>query len=201
MYCPNQNSPEWKKQKELLGEDVAFFAWDKNNGRSLEFAPNGEKSILFDELSKEYGEKKAYDIISKTHTKEFKDWFESKGGVYSSPEYKLADKVRKILKLRGIDKSFNVSDTNYGKSMYFTVYDDSTNKLLSKIRISDHSVSNIDRIFDEQHESNYHDRNDTHGHEDVVDDHIAHRHNEEGETGHLHTHPGKHFLEFRDDKQ
>ena len=37
-------------------------------------------------------------------------------------EYELAQKVRDILKLRGIDKNFSVSNTDFGNSMYFTVY-------------------------------------------------------------------------------
>jgi len=82
-----------------------------------------------------------------------------RGGVYNSPEYRLANKVQSILSERGINKNFTISETDFGNSMYFTVYGENTNEPKSKIRISDHSVSNKDRIFGEQHESSNSDPN------------------------------------------
>src|ERR1017187_3014153 len=74
-YCPNKNDKDFKKMVEHLGEDLAYHVWDKNGGNSVEYAPNGEKSIMFESLKNELGEKKAYEVAAKTHSKAFKEWF------------------------------------------------------------------------------------------------------------------------------
>src|ERR1035437_2321977 len=74
-YCPDINSKDFKKMVEHLGEDLAYHVWDKNGGNSVEYAPNGEKSIMFESLKNELGEKKAYEVAAKTHSKAFKEWF------------------------------------------------------------------------------------------------------------------------------
>ena len=74
-YCPDINSKDFKKMVEHLGEDLAYHVWDKNGGNSVEYAPNGEKSIMFESLKNELGEKKAYEVAAKTHSKAFKQWF------------------------------------------------------------------------------------------------------------------------------
>ena len=78
--------------------------------------------------------------------------YDSRGGMYNSAEYKTANKVQQELKRRGIDKPPSMSQTHFGTSMYFTVYGDNMNVPKLKIRISDHSVKNFDRIWNEQHE-------------------------------------------------
>lgn len=50
MYkCPNKNLPEWKELEKVVPE-VAYTIWDMNNGHGIDKAPNGEPSILFDNL-------------------------------------------------------------------------------------------------------------------------------------------------------
>jgi hypothetical protein len=50
-FCPNLSNKKVKQEfdelKNLFGEDIAYFLWDKNNGYSLDMAPNGANSILF----------------------------------------------------------------------------------------------------------------------------------------------------------
>jgi len=63
------------------------------------------------------------------------------------------DKIAELIKKEGYDVSVNYSSTDFGRSNYIYVYDSdyfNNNKKL-KIRISDHSVSNYDRIFNEYH--------------------------------------------------
>lgn len=50
MYkCPNKNLPEWKELERVVPE-VAYTVWDLNNGHGIDKAPNGEPSILFQDL-------------------------------------------------------------------------------------------------------------------------------------------------------
>lgn len=50
MYkCPNKNLPEWKELERVVPE-VAYTVWDLNNGYGIDKAPNGEPSILFQDL-------------------------------------------------------------------------------------------------------------------------------------------------------
>lgn len=77
----------------------------------------------------------------------------NRGGVYNSPEYKLAKTVRSILESRGVNINFNISNTDFGNSMYFTVFGENLTSPKLKVRISDHHVTNFDRVFGEQHES------------------------------------------------
>lgn len=55
MYkCPNKNLPEWKELEKVVPE-VAYTIWDMNNGHGIDKAPNGEPSILFDNLIQKLG--------------------------------------------------------------------------------------------------------------------------------------------------
>ena len=51
---------------------------------------------------------------------------------------------------RGIENHFSVSSTDFGTSCYFTFYKNESDKYV--IRISDHSVENTTRLFNERHE-------------------------------------------------
>lgn len=54
MYkCPNKNLPEWKELERVVPE-VAYTIWDMNNGYGIDKAPNGEPSMLFQNLLKEF---------------------------------------------------------------------------------------------------------------------------------------------------
>lgn len=48
-FCPNINSSEWKELVDAVGENKAYYLWDANNGNSLDYAPDGAQSNLFQE--------------------------------------------------------------------------------------------------------------------------------------------------------
>ena len=110
-YCPDINSKDFKKMVEHLGEDLAYHVWDKNGGNSVEYAPNGEKSIMFESLKNELGEKKAYEVAAKTHSKSFKEWF---------GDSKVVDKNgQPLVVYHGTDKTFNKIKQNKGSQGLF----------------------------------------------------------------------------------
>ena len=79
--CPNFNIPEVKQEfdelKSVLGENVAYYVWNENNGYSLDYAPNGAQSKLFQDLFDYYKDRnKAIEAKAKTLSKEFKQWFQ-----------------------------------------------------------------------------------------------------------------------------
>src|ERR1035437_1086439 len=111
-YCPDINSKDFKKMVEHLGEDLAYHVWDKNGGNSVEYAPNGEKSIMFESLKNELGEKKAYEVAAKTHSKSFKEWF---------GDSKVVDKNgQPLVVYHGTDKDFNEFGNKKGDGFWFT---------------------------------------------------------------------------------
>ena len=79
--CPNFNIPEVKQEfdelKSVLGENVAYYVWNENNGYSLDYAPNGAQSKLFNDLYDYYKDRsKTIQAKAKTLSKSFKQWFE-----------------------------------------------------------------------------------------------------------------------------
>src|SRR5690554_1562601 len=50
--CPNYKSPEWKAHLGAVGEDYASATWSLNGGNPLNLTPDGNKSDLFDRISK-----------------------------------------------------------------------------------------------------------------------------------------------------
>lgn len=92
-------------------------------------------------VGQKYGSKKVED----------KKDLSEKIGSDETPQYKTAKEVQGLLKERGIDKTFTVSQTGWGNSMYFNVSDEKTGERKLKVRISDHPVTNTDRVFGEQH--------------------------------------------------
>ena len=56
--CPNFSNKQVKKEfdelVDVFGEDTAYFLWDKNEGYSLDKAPNGADSKLFQSLLDNY---------------------------------------------------------------------------------------------------------------------------------------------------
>lgn len=81
------------------------------------------------------------------------DEVETRLGIYQTSEYKLSKKIQNILSDRGVKIVPTLSETNFGNSIYFVVYPEDSFTPKLKVRISDHGVSNRDRIFNEQHES------------------------------------------------
>lgn len=80
-FCPNLSNPQVKQEftelVQAVGEDAAYFLWDKNNGYHLDKAPNGADSKLFNDLVKYYeGDRtKALQIKSRVYSDAFKEWF------------------------------------------------------------------------------------------------------------------------------
>lgn len=79
--CPNLSNPQIKQEFDelvsVLGENVAYYVWDQNNGYGLDYAPNGAQSKLFRDLYDYYKDRnKAIEAKAKTLSKEFKQWFQ-----------------------------------------------------------------------------------------------------------------------------
>ena len=80
-FCPNLSDPQIKQEftelVQAVGEDAAYFLWNKNNGYSLDRAPNGAPSKLFSDLVTYYnGDRmKAVETKGKVYTQNFKNWF------------------------------------------------------------------------------------------------------------------------------
>lgn len=80
-FCPDLSNPQVKQEfselVQAVGENEAYFLWDKNNGYALDKAPNGADSKLFNDLVEHYeGDRiKALQIKSKVYSDAFKEWF------------------------------------------------------------------------------------------------------------------------------
>lgn len=61
-----------------------------------------------------------------------------------------SEELSQELTNRGIENHFSVSSTDFGTSCYFTFYKNEADKYV--VRISDHSVENTTRVFNERHE-------------------------------------------------
>lgn len=80
MYkCPNKNLPDWKELERVVPE-VAYTVWDLNNGHGIDKAPNGEPSILFQDLLDHFDgdREEAIKTKVKVFTNEFKNWFNNR---------------------------------------------------------------------------------------------------------------------------
>ncbi len=79
--CPNlhnkQIAKEFGELEDLFGPDTAHLLWSRNNGYSIDKAPNGANSILFGELLYAVDGDRAQAIIlkAKTYSDEFFKWF------------------------------------------------------------------------------------------------------------------------------
>lgn len=79
MTCPNLSNPivreEFKELKDVLGEDMAYLIWDRNNGYHLDKTRDGKPSKLFSDLVGLSNRNKAIEIKAKTLSNAFKQWF------------------------------------------------------------------------------------------------------------------------------
>ena len=93
--CPNlhnkQVAKEFGELKDLFGEDTAYLLWSKNNGYSIDKAPNGADSILFGELLHVTNGDRTQALIlkAKVYSNEFFDWF----GDWTSSDKENVSKV------------------------------------------------------------------------------------------------------------
>lgn len=81
IICPNLHNPsvleEFNELVNAVGEKAAYHIWSSNNGNSVDKAPNGASSILFNSLLKQaHGDRKtAIKMKAKTYQKDFIKWF------------------------------------------------------------------------------------------------------------------------------
>lgn len=93
--CPNLSDPQIKAEFDemvaALGEKQAYAIWDMNNGYSLDKAPNGEPSVLFETLLEHNNQNRvnALQAKAKVYTNSFKAWF----GDWVNPNAKDVSKV------------------------------------------------------------------------------------------------------------
>lgn len=79
--CPNlsnkQTAQEFGEMKRIFGEKMAHSLWSKNNGYSIDKAPNGAPSILFGDLLElcEGDYEHAMILKAKVYSDEFFKWF------------------------------------------------------------------------------------------------------------------------------
>ena len=93
--CPNlhnkQVAQEYGELEDLFGPDTAHLLWSRNNGYSIDKAPNGADSILFGELLHITNGDRTRAIIlkSKIYSDEFLKWF----GDWTSEDKENVSKV------------------------------------------------------------------------------------------------------------
>lgn len=93
--CPNlhnkQVAQEYGELEDLFGPDTAHLLWSRNNGYSIDKAPNGADSILFGELLHITNGDRARAIIlkAKIYSDEFLKWF----GDWTSEDKENVSKV------------------------------------------------------------------------------------------------------------
>lgn len=81
IICPNLTHPdvarEFNELKEATSEKAAYHIWSANNGNNIDKAPNGAKSVLFDNLLQlTNGDRtSAIRLKAKIYSKSFSDWF------------------------------------------------------------------------------------------------------------------------------
>ncbi len=79
--CPNlsnkQTAQEFGEMERIFGEKMAHSLWSKNNGYSIDKAPNGAPSILFGDLLElcEGDYEQAMILKAKVYSDEFFKWF------------------------------------------------------------------------------------------------------------------------------
>ena len=163
-FCPNLSNKKVKQEFDeltsLFGEDAAYFLWDKNNGYSLDKAPNGADSILFKSLLDNYnGDRQAaLKAKAKVYTSNFINWFGDWTKEDKTDVSKIVDDngeplivyhtVSGDVILKG-QADFTIFDPNYedtsGENPSFLYFTD--NKEMSKSYFDDNRVwKNIDEI-------------------------------------------------------
>ena len=93
--CPNlhnkQVAQEYGELEDLFGPDTAHLLWSRNNGNSIDKAPNGADSILFEELLDAANDNRTEAIIlkAKVYSDNFFKWF----GDWTSEDKENVSKV------------------------------------------------------------------------------------------------------------
>ena len=144
MICALDNKPEVRQEIQSLADkigrdyDTARIIYERNNGYSLDKAPNGAKSKLYQTLLEHYNgdEKKALTAKANTYLQPFFDWF----GDWTDPEATNVSKVvdengEPLVVWHGSSATFDVFDISkfgktdkgsFGKGFYFTAQKERT---------------------------------------------------------------------------
>lgn len=81
IACPNLSNPdvarEFEELKNATSEKAAYHIWSANNGNSIDKAPNGAESILFNQILKltNNDRAEAIRVKSKIYRRDFINWF------------------------------------------------------------------------------------------------------------------------------
>ena len=136
-FCPNLSNPQVKQEFEELvqavGEDAAYFLWNKNNGYSLESAPNGALSRLFKDLVDYYSgdRQKALQTKGKTYLQQFKDTYLTKDQLDENGEPTIQSlklpKQQSTENVELFDKSLQKLTEQLDQSKFFGVYSEKLN--------------------------------------------------------------------------
>lgn len=118
--CPNlhnkQVAKEFGELKDLFGEDTAYLLWSKNNGYSIDKAPNGADSILFQKLlDRTKSRQQALIEKAKVYSDGFLKWF----GDWTSEDKANVSKV--------VDENGEPKLTYHGGAKNIRIFQHSTN--------------------------------------------------------------------------
>lgn len=110
-FCPNLKNKQVKKEfdelVDIFGEDGAYLLWNKNNGYSLDRAPNGEPSKLFEAASEGETRENAMIITAK-------EILSNKDDYYNSSASDIYIKLSDLVKTYGAKRINESNGTNYG---------------------------------------------------------------------------------------
>ena len=136
-FCPNLSNPQVKQEFEelvqVVGEDAAYFLWNKNNGYSLESAPNGAPSRLFKDLVDYYSgdREKALQTKGKTYLQQFKDTYLTDNQLDENGEPTIQSlklpKQQSVEDVEVFDKSLQKLTEQVDQSKFFGVYSEKLN--------------------------------------------------------------------------
>lgn len=148
-----EEKPQSEENKKF-GEDYENAKKDKNSEKNEESRKKDKETEQPSKKEKDESSVRESKSASDNKEREKKeDELEIRQGIYQTSEYKLSKKIQNILNDRGVKINPTLSETNFGNSIYFVVYPEDSFTPKLKVRISDHGVTNKDRIFNEQHES------------------------------------------------
>lgn len=138
QICPNLKNKEVAKEfgelQDLFGEETAHLLWSRNNGYSIDKAPNGAESVLFGDLLElaEGDRNKALILKAKVYSNEFFSWF----GDWTSEDKTNVSKV--------------VDENGEPKAVYHTVagrYDPSFKKFDTHIEGRETAIYHTDSLY------------------------------------------------------
>jgi hypothetical protein len=138
QICPNLKNKEVAKEfgelQDLFGEEMAHLLWSRNNGYSIDKAPNGAESVLFGDLLElaEGDRNKALILKAKVYSNEFFSWF----GDWTSEDKTNVSKV--------------VDENGEPKAVYHTVagrYDPSFKKFDTHIEGRETAIYHTDSLY------------------------------------------------------